>query len=177
RRARYVDENPLRAIDGIVLQQRMGDGPIAGVFGAMGARGDGCTPDGIALPRHDCFHVSEIAVDDAGNGDDVADALYGLAQDVVGNAEGLEEARASLDGLHEALVGNDDDGIDAADEFGERVFRLCQAAPAFEGKGFGDDGDSERAEFAGERSHYGRGTAAGTAAETRGDEDHIGAVH
>ena len=44
------------------------------------------------MPCHDGLHVGEVAVDDAGNGDDVADALHGLAQDVVGDAEGFEEA-------------------------------------------------------------------------------------
>ena len=46
----------------------------------------------ISHAGHDRLHVGEVAVDDAGNGDDVGDALHRLAQDVVGHAERLEEA-------------------------------------------------------------------------------------
>ena len=47
------------------------------------------------------------------------------------------------------------------------------AALAFEGEGPGDDGDGERAHFAGERSDDRRGAGAGAAAEAGGDEDHV----
>ncbi|HEV2615718.1 MAG TPA: hypothetical protein VGU63_03805, partial [Candidatus Acidoferrales bacterium] len=46
---------------------------------------------------HDGSHVGEIAIDDAGNRDDIADALHRLAQNIVRDAERLEEARAMLD--------------------------------------------------------------------------------
>src|SRR5260370_7843946 len=92
---------------------------VGRVNGAIGARGDSRTHDGIALPSHDRFHVGEIAVDDARDGDDIADPLHGLAQNVVRDAESFEEAGASLDGFHQPLFGPDDAVIAAANKFGE----------------------------------------------------------
>ena len=42
--------------------------------------------------------------------------LHGLAKNIVGNAEGLEEARAPLDCFHQTFIGNDDDGVNATDK-------------------------------------------------------------
>ncbi len=137
---------------------------------------DGRAHHGVALAGHDGFHVGEVAIDDAGNGDDVADALHGLAQDVVGDAERLEEAGALLDALHQPLVGDHDHGVDAADQFGQRLLGLLHAALAFERERLGDHGDGERAEFAREIGDHGRRAAAGAAAEAGGDEHHVRAV-
>ena len=46
---------------------------------------------------HDRAHVGEVEVDQAGDRDEVGDALDALAQDVVGFAERLEDRRAALD--------------------------------------------------------------------------------
>ena len=48
----------------------------------------------VAHADHDAADVGEIAIDQAGRGDDVADALHRLAQNVVGDAERFEEAGA-----------------------------------------------------------------------------------
>src|SRR5580658_1943547 len=110
-----VDQDALRPLDGVVFEERAGDGAVGGVDGAVCSGGDSGAHDGVALAMHDGFHVGEVAVDDAGNGDDVRDALHGLAQNVVGDAEGVEEAGAAFDGVHEALVGNHNDGVYCAD--------------------------------------------------------------
>ena len=57
------------------------------------ALGRGRAHHRIAHAGHDRLHVGEVAVDDAGNRDDVGDALHRLPQDVVGDAERFEEAR------------------------------------------------------------------------------------
>src|SRR5882724_9772226 len=173
RAAANGDENTVRALNGIVLEQRAGDGAIGGVHGAIRTSGDGGAHNGVALAAHDGFHVREGAIDDAGNGYYIRDALYGLAENIVGDAERVEEARAALDGFHEALVGDDDDGVHSTNEILQRLFGLHHAALAFEGERLGDDGDGERAEFARERSHHGRCTGPGASAETRGDENHV----
>ena len=95
------------------------------------------------------------------------DALHGLAQNIVGDAERLEEAGALLDAIHQPLVGDHDDGVHAADQLGERLLGLLHAALAFEREGLGDDGDGERAEFAREIRDHGRRAAARAAAEAR----------
>src|SRR5260370_42311666 len=93
-----IDEDALSALDGVVLEKGAGDGAVGGVHGAVRAGGDGSAHHGVALAVHDCFYIGKVAVDDAGHGDDVRDALHSLAKDVVGNAEGVEEAGATLEG-------------------------------------------------------------------------------
>ena len=53
---------------------------------------------------HDRAHVGEVEVDQAGDRDQVGDALDALAQDVVGLAERVEDARAALDDRQQPLV-------------------------------------------------------------------------
>ena len=79
------------------------------------AGADGGAHDGVAHAGHGGFHVGEVAVDDAGDGDDVGDALHALAEHVVGDAEGLEEAGIFGDG-EQLLVGDDDHGVDALEQ-------------------------------------------------------------
>src|SRR5271156_134485 len=171
-----VDQNSLRALNAIVLEQRAIDGAIRGVNRAIRTGSNRRAHHRVALAGHNCFHVGEVAIDDAGNGDDVRNALHGLAQDIVGDAEGFEEAGAVLDAIHQPLVGNDDDGVNAADQFGERLFGLLHAALAFEREGLRRNGDSERAEFAGKIRNDRSGAAAGAAAQTGGDEYHVRAI-
>ena len=135
-----VDEDALRALDGVVLEQRAGDGAIGGVDRAVRAGGYGGTHHRVTLAVHDGFHVGKIAVDDAGHGDDVRDALHRLAQDVVSDAKCVEEAGAALDRFHQAFVGNDDDGVHGVDELLQRLLGLQHAALAFKGKRLGHHG-------------------------------------
>ena len=48
---------------------------------------------------HDRADVGEVEVDEAGDGDEVGDALDALAQRVVGDAERVEHARLLVDDL------------------------------------------------------------------------------
>src|ERR1700675_1665976 len=105
-----VDEDALGALDGVVFEERAGNGAVGGVDRAIRSGGDGGAHHRVALAVHDGFHVGEVAVDDAGDGDDVGDALNGLAEDVVGDAEGVEETGAAFDSVHQALVRDYDDG-------------------------------------------------------------------
>jgi len=133
-RAGNVDENSLRAIDAVVFEKRTIDRAVGRVDGAVRPSGNGGTHHRIALAGHDRFHVREVAIDDARNRDDVADALHGLAKNIVGDAERFEEARPMLHALHQPLVGDHDYGIDAADQLCECLFGLLHAALAFECK-------------------------------------------
>ncbi len=168
-----VDQDALRALDGIVFEQRTGNGAVGGVDGAIRSGGNGGAHHGVALAVHDGFHVGKVAVDNARHGDDVGNALDGLAEDVVGDAERVEETGAALDGFHQAFVGDHDDGVDGANQFLQGLFRLQHAALAFESKRLRDNRDAQSAEFAGERSYYGRSAAAGASAEAGGDENHV----
>ena len=166
----------MRALDAVVFEKRAIDGAIGGVHGAVRAGSYSRAHHGVTLAGHDRFHVGKVAIDDAGNRDDVGDALDGLAQNVVGDAEGFEEARAVLDAFHQPLVGNNDDGVDAADQLGEGLLGLLHAALAFESERLRDHSHSERAELARKIRNDGRGAASRAAAQTGGDEHHVRAV-
>ena len=73
---------------------------------------------------HNGFHIGKIAVDDSRNGNDVRNALDSLAQNVVGDAKGVKETRAPLDGVHQAFVGNHDHGIHSANKVLESLLGL-----------------------------------------------------
>ena len=126
------------------------------------------------MPRHDRLHVGKVAIDDAGNGDDVGNALHALPQNVVGDAERLEEAGILRD-RKQFFVGNHDGGVDRFHQFGDAALRLLHAAFAFEGKRLGDDRNGKRPHFAGQRRNDRSRAGAGAAAEAGGDEDHVGA--
>src|SRR5579885_447692 len=137
-----VDEDALGALDGIVLEERAGDGAIGGVDGAILAGRDGRAHNRVTLAVHDGLYVGKVAIDDAWDGNDVRDALNGLPQDIVRNAEGVEKARAAFNGFHEPFIGNDDNGVNGANKLIERLFGLQHAALALEPEGLGHYGDA-----------------------------------
>ena len=167
-----VDQDAAGSVDGSGFEQGRGDRPLSGFAGTARATGVRGAHDGVAHARHDGFHVGEVAVDDAGNGDDVGDALHALTENVVGDAEGFEEAGV-FGNAEQLFIGNDDRGVDRFHQLGDAPFGLLHAAFAFEGEGLGHDRDGERTHFTGERGDDGGGAGAGASAETGGDEDHV----
>ena len=125
---------------------------------------------------HDRLHVGEVEVDLARHGDEIGDALHGLAEDVVGDLEGLAEGRGALDEVQEALVRDRDQRVDGLAQRADAVLRLHAPPLPFEGERLRDDGDRERAELRGQRGDDRRGAGAGAAAHAGGDEDHVGAA-
>ena len=110
-----VDENAAGAIDGAGLEQGGGNCSLRRLGGAAFALGGGSAHDSKAHTRHDGLHVGKVAVDDAGNGDDVRDALHGLAQDVISDAERFKEAGILGHG-QQLFVGDNDHRIHALDQ-------------------------------------------------------------
>ena len=127
---------------------------------------------GVTHAGHGGLHVGEVAVDDAGNGDDVRDALHTLAQHVVGDAEALEEARV-LGDREQLLVRDDDQRVDGLEQLLHAALGLHHAALALERERPRHDGDRQRAHLAGERCDDRRRAGAGPAAQPGGDEDHV----
>ena len=109
-----------------------------------------------------------------GNRDDVGDALHALAENVVGDAERFEEAGV-LRHCEQLFVGNHDGGVDGFHKLSDAAFRLLHAAFAFKGERLGNDRDGQRAHLAGERRNDRGRSGSGAAAESGGDEDHVGA--
>ena len=110
-----VDEDAASAVDGSGFEQRRRDGCLRSGSSAVLAASGGGSHDRVAHAGHDGLHVGEVAVDDAGDGDDVGDALHRLAKNVVGNAERFEEAGVFGD-REQLFVGDDDGGVDGVDE-------------------------------------------------------------
>jgi hypothetical protein len=111
RAPRDVEQDPGGALDGL-LEQRRGDRRLGGLGRARLAAGRADAHERGPGVGHDRAHVGEVEVDQAGDGDEVRDALHALAQDVVGLTEGVEDARAALDDGQQLLVRDDDQGVD-----------------------------------------------------------------
>ncbi len=77
----------------------------------------------------------------------------------------LSKKPVSLATCEEFFVGDDDDGVDGVEQLLQAALGLHAAALALKAEGAGDDGDGERAHFAGERGDDRRGAGAGAAAE------------
>src|SRR5205814_3146493 len=126
---------------------------------------------------HDRPDVGEVQVDQAWDGDQVGDALDALAEDVVGGAEGVEDAGAPLNDPEEPLVRDDDQRVDLLGEVGDSLGGLARALAALERERPRDDAHGQRADLVLRdlRDHGGR-AGAGPAALTGGDEDHVRAL-
>ena len=96
---------------------------------------------------HDRAHVGEVEVDQAGDGDQVGDALDALAQDVVGLAERVEDARAALDHREQLLVGDHDQRVHHLAQAVDALLRLTRALRALEGERPRDDADRQSSYF------------------------------
>ena len=125
---------------------------------------------------HDRAHVGEVEVDHRRQGDQVGDPLHALAQHVVGDLEGLDHRGLLVEHLEQAVVGDDDQGVDLGGELLDALAGLVAAAGALEAERLGDDADGERADLAGEAGDDRGGAAAGATAGAGGDEDHVGAL-
>ncbi len=140
---------------------------------ALGAAG---AHERAAHAAHDRLHVGEVDVDDAVQRDEVADALDGLEQHLVGLAEGVDEGEVVVAEHQELLVRDRDERVDVLGELREAELGAARALPALEDEGLGHDADGERALFARELRDDRRRAGAGAAAHAGGDEDHVGAA-
>ena len=108
-----VEQHAAGALDADV-EQRAGDRGAGGIGGAVLAAAAADRQQRRAGLAHDPAHVGEVEVDDAGQRDDLGDALDALAQDVVGGAEGVLERRLGVADGEQAVVGDDDQRVDLA---------------------------------------------------------------
>ena len=73
-----------------------------GDHGRVFARRRGCAHHRVAHAEHDGADIGEVAIDQARRGDNVADALHGLAQNIVGDAKRFKETGAFGDQVQQA---------------------------------------------------------------------------
>ncbi len=96
-------------------------------------------------------------------------------QHLVGGREGLEHAHAAVADLEQAVVGNDDEGVDLALERRDARLGLGAATLALELERPGHDADGQCADRLGDPRDDRCATGSGAAALARGDEHHVGA--
>ena len=97
-------------------------------------------------------------------------------QDLVGHAEGFGEGGPLVGDAEQVLVGNDDQRVDIALQFGDAGVGQPHAVTPLEVEGLGDDADGQDAPLTGALGDDRRSPGAGAAAHARRDEDHVGAV-
>ena len=103
-----------------------------GLGGAVLARGGADAHERRAGVVHDRADVGEVEVDEAGDRDQVGDALDALAQDVVGLAERVEDRSAALDDRQQLLVRDDDERVDLLAQALDALLGLARALGALE---------------------------------------------
>src|SRR5581483_9479335 len=171
-RSGNVNQDAARSINSTGFEQRGSNRRLRRLDGPALTPCRGGTHYSETHTRHDGFHIGKVAVDDSRDGDDVRDALDSLAQNVIGNAERLEEAGVLGHG-QQLFVGDHDHRVHAFDELGQSFFSLLHAPLAFKSKGLGDNAYGKSAHFAGERGDDRGRARSGTTAETGGDKNHV----
>ena len=149
-----------RALDGS-FEQRAGDRLFCGFDGPVFAGGPSDPHQGRAGAGHDGANVREIEVDEAGHRDQVRNPLHTLPQDVVGDPKGLEHRRPLVHYLQQAIVGDDDQGIDLFPQLRDTPLSLGQPFPSFKRERFGDHRHGQRRKLLGDLGDHGRAAGAG----------------
>ncbi len=148
----------------------------AAVTARLSPRAHADAEERLAGVAHRRANVGEVEVDEARKGDQLRDALDALAQDVVGDLEGLDHRRVLREDGEELLVRNHDQRVDLGGERVHAVVRLLGATGALEAERLGDDADRERADVARKASDDRSGSGAGASSGAGGHEDHVGAL-
>ncbi|BDZ50444.1 hypothetical protein GCM10025867_26850 [Frondihabitans sucicola] len=157
------------------LQERRGDGELGGLDGSVGAARGADAHERGSCALHHALDVGEVEVDQAGRRDEVGDALHTGEEYLVGRAEGLDHRDAALGDLEQAVVRDDDEGVDLVFQRSHTSLGLRLTTLALETEGLRDDTDRQRADRLRDASDHGSAAGAGAAAFARGHEHHVGA--
>ncbi|MPM14630.1 hypothetical protein SDC9_60994 [bioreactor metagenome] len=130
---------------------------------------------GKALFAHDGLDVRKVEVDHCRNGDQIGNTLNALAQHVVRNAERVGKA-CSANKVDELVVGNCNERVHGGLERGNADFGVAHAHLAFKREGLGHDRNGQNTQLTRAFGNDSRGSRAGSAAHTGGDERHIRAA-
>ncbi len=158
------------------LQQRRRDGLLRRLDRAPVAGRHADAQQRVAGLGHDRADVGEVEVDQAGQRDQVGDALDALAQHVVGDLEGLDHRRVLVEHREQPVVGHHDQRVDLVGQRLHALVGLLATARALEAERLGDDADRERADLARDARQDRRRAGAGAPAGARGHEHHVRAL-
>jgi hypothetical protein len=94
-----------------IFEQGAGDGPVRRIEGPHVAFPDPGAHDGQAHAGHDRLDIREVEVDQAGDQNQIRDALNRLPQHVVRGRKRLGQGRGPIDRGEEPLVRDRDDRV------------------------------------------------------------------
>src|SRR6266511_916544 len=146
-------------------------GCLAGAILRPGREAD--THQGRAGTLHDRPHVGEVEIDQTREGDQVADALDALPEDVVGDLERVEHRRRAVEHLEQAVVRDHDRRVALLAQGVDAGFGLRAALRPLELERRRDDADCERTEALRDLRDDRGGAGTGPAALAGSDEDHV----
>ena len=127
---------------------------------------------------HDGGNVGKVEVDNdvLAVANEFGDGTDSLLQNIVGNAECVGEGDFLVGDEFQAVVRDDNHGIDLIGEVGNAGLGLFHTVCTFKAEGLRHDGDSQDARVVRDLRNNRRSACSGTAAHTGGDEDHVGAL-
>lgn len=172
---RDIDENLFSS-----LNLCFEEGRICGGFGGKTRSGfSGAfahSHEGDPCILHDGLDVGKIDVDETGFGDDVADALDALSQDVIGGSECGDHGCVFVNDFHDFVVGHKDECVNLGFKSFCSAVSEVLSARSFEYERLCDDTDGQDSKSAGEFGNHWCGTGSGSATHSSGNEDHIATV-
>ena len=143
RTTRDVEQNATRTFDRC-FEQRTGD-RLAGSRGRPTVtRAVTDTHQRRARIAEDHLDVGEVGVDQAGDRDEVGDALHALEQNLVGHLECVDHGGLVAGNCEETIVWDDDHRVDLLFELGDTNLGLHPSAPTFERERTRHDADGQR---------------------------------
>src|SRR5262249_15955372 len=142
-----VDEHATGSLNGTFLEQPARNRLLSGFNGAVLTARVAGTHQSHTHAVHHGFNVGKIQIDQTWHDDQVRNTLNGLAQNIVRNAESVEETGTALERRQQTLVWNSDHRVDAFLQIGETAFSLRLALSAFESKGLRNNSNSQRTQF------------------------------
>ena len=126
------------------------------------------------LVFEDGAHVGKVEVDERGVDDEVCDPADTLFEDLVRNAQRLDDGRILGNDAVDLVVRDNDERIDVFAQVFQTLDGVVHALFALEIEGLGNDGDREDLQIARDLRNDGRSAGARSAAHACGDEQKVG---
>ena len=130
---------------------------------------------GIAGILHNAGDIRKVQINKAGILDEVRNAGYSLTKNIVGDFKRICQSDLLVGRVLQAVVGDDQKGVNLAEQFLDADIRLIHPAFAFKLKGLRDDADRQRTVFTGNVGNRRGRAGTGAAAHAGGNEHHVGA--
>ena len=155
------------------VQQRVGNGLLGGLNGAIFAARLAGAHHCLAHLVHHRAHVGKVQVDQAGAHHQVGHALYALIEHIIGHGEGFGEGGLFIGQTEQVLVRNDDQRVDDLLQRLDTFFGLPHPLCALKLEGLCHNAHRQDPQFACGMCDDRRGPRAGAAPHAGRDEAHM----